>query len=52
MMPTYSMNEIRICRYFYAQNEKENNLYDTCGNGTDYNNLESDSNCCTYHLPT
>ncbi len=22
MMPTYSMNEIRVCRYFYAKNER------------------------------
>ena len=22
-MPTYSMNEIRVCRYFYAQNERK-----------------------------
>ena len=22
MIPTYSMNEIRVCRYFYAQNER------------------------------
>ena len=24
MIPTYSMNEIRVCRYFYAQNERKN----------------------------
>ena len=23
MIPTYSMNEIRVCRYFYAQKERK-----------------------------